>query len=248
MQMFEEAVLRDYGDAPTNRMFDIWHQECLNYINNDIDVIMADRRQNPQLHNIPGEMNSASPAVFDNKLYLVLWFDSVYPLQPLLVTHEFGHWILVLRGYKMLVDSARTYGDIVVNLNSMAHHPPLFTLQRSLGHEPQGMIDLKARNDNVYLNEEKGRNSQRWISDALLIADDLINCSENYRVRLNNTLKKRLPHTNRFVRTIMNTLNINDLHSPEKNLKFCYKLTKELKLDKWTELDQLSDIVAHFTK
>ena len=97
----------------------------------------------------------------------------------------------------------------------MAHHPPLFTLQRSLGHEPQDMIDLKAKNDDVYLNEEKERNSQRWISDALLIADDLINCSENYRVRLNNTLRKRLPHTNRFVRTIMNTLNINDLHSPE---------------------------------
>lgn len=248
MQMFDEAVLREYGDEPTNRMFDIWHQECLNYIKNDIEIIMADRRQNPQMRDIPGEINSASPAVFDNKLYLVLWFDSVYPLQSLLVTHELGHWILVLRGYKMLVDPARTYGDIVINFNSMAHHPPLFTLQRSLGHEPQDMIDLKTKNDIVHFNEEKERNSQRWISDALNIADDLINCSENYRRRLNNTMKKRLPNTSRFVRTIMNTLNISDLHSPEKNFKVCYKLTKELKLDKWTELDQLSDIVTYFNK
>lgn len=248
LQIFDEAVLREYGDEPTNRMFDIWHQECLIYIKNDIDVIMADRRQNPQLCNIPGEINSASPAVFDNKLYLVLWFDSVYPLQPLLVTHELGHWILVLRGYKSLVDPARTYGDIVVNLNSLAQHPPLFTLQRSLGHEPQDMIDLKAKNDIDYLNEQKEHNKQYWISDALLIADDLINCSENYRVRLNNILKKRFPNTNRFVRTIMNTLNIDDLHSAKKNLKFCYKLTKELKLDKWTELDQISKIVAHFNR
>lgn len=248
MQYFNEAVLRDYGDEPTNRMLDIWHQECLNYINNDIDVIMANRRQNQQLRDIPGELSTASPAVFDNKLCLVLWLDSVYPLQPLIVTHELGHWILVLRGYKMLVDPARTYGDIVINFNSMAHHPPLFTLQRSLGHEPQDMIDLKAKNDNDYLNKEKERNSQRWISDALLIADDLINCSENYRRRLNSTLKKRLPNTNRFIRIIMNTLNMDDLHSPEKNLKFCYKLAKELKLDKWTELDQLSDMVAHFNK
>jgi hypothetical protein len=144
VQYFDEAVLRDYGDEPTNRMFDVWHQECLNYIKNDIGVIMADRRQNAQLRDIPGELNSATAAVFDDKLYLVLWFDSVYPLQPLLVTHELGHWILVLRGYKMLVDPARTYGDIVINLISMAHHPPLFTLQRSLGHEPQDMIEIKA--------------------------------------------------------------------------------------------------------
>ena len=47
---------------------------------------------------------------------------------------------------------------------------------------------------------------------------------------------------------IMNMLNISDLHSPDKNLKFCYKLLKELKLDKWTELDQISDIIAHFKK
>lgn len=248
MQYFDESVLRDYGDAPTNKMLDLWHQECLKYIKNDIEVIMADRRQNKQLRHISGELSSASPAVFDSKLYLVLWLDSVYPLQPLIATHELGHWILVLRGYKMIVDPARTYDDTVINLNSMAHHPPLFSLQRSLGHEPQAMIDLKAKNDNDYLNEEKERNSQRWISDALLITDDLINCSENYRRRLNNTLKKRLPNTNRFIRTIMNTLNMDDLHSPEKNLKFCYKLTKELKLDKWTELDQLSDIIAHFNK
>jgi len=248
VQYFDESVLRDYGDAPTNKMLDLWHQECLKYIKNDIEVIMADRRQNKQLRHIPGELSSASPAVFDSKLYLVLWLDSVYPLQPLIVTHELGHWILVLRGYKMLVDPARTYGDIVVNLNSMAHHPPLFSLQRSLGHEPQEMIDLKAKNDNDYLNEEKERNSQRWISDALLIADDLINCSENYRRRLNNTLKKRLPNTDRFIRTIMNTLNMDDLHSPEGNLTFCYKLTTKLNLDNWTELDQLSDIIAHFNK
>ena len=248
MQYFDEAVLRDYGDDPTNKMFDIWHQECLNCVKNDIDVIMADRRQNQQLRDIPGEISTASPAIFSGKLYLVLWFDSVYPLQPLLVTHELGHWVLALRGYKFLVDPARTYGDIVINLNSMAHHPPLFTLQRSLGHEPQDMIDLKTKNDIDYFNREKEQDFQRWVSDALNIVDDLINCSENYRLRLNNTLKKRLPNTNQFVRTIMSKLNISDLHSPEKNLKFCYTLTKELKLGKWTVDDQVSRMAAHFDK
>ena len=108
------------------------------------------------------------------------------------------------------------------------------------------MIDLKAKNDIAYINTEKERDPRRWVSDALLIADDLINCSENYRRRLNNALKKRLPNSNRLIRTIMNSLSIKDLHSPEKNLKFCYKLTKELKIGKWEELDQISKIIAHF--
>ena len=148
----------------------------------------------------------------------------------------------------MLVDPGRTFGDIVVNLNSLAHHPPLFTLQRSLGHEPQDMIDHETKKDIDYYDERKERDSQRWISDALYITDHLTNCSENYRHRLNNVLKKRLPNTNCFVRIIMDILNTSDLHSAEQNLKFCYRLTKELKLGKWTEFDQLSDMAAHFKK
>lgn len=35
----------------------------------------------------------------------------------------------------------------------------------------------------------------------------------------------------------MDILNASDLHSPEQNLKFYYKLTKELNLGKWTEFD-----------
>ncbi len=248
MEYFSEDVLRDYGDESTNLMLDLWHKECVKYFNNDIEVIMADRRHNPQLRDIPGIINSASPHVFDAKMHLTLWLESVYPLEPILVTHELGHWILVLRGYKMLVDPGRTFGDIVVNLNSLEHHPPLFTLQRSLGHEPQDMIDHETKKDIDYYNERKERDSQRWISDALYITDHLTNCSDNYRLRLNNVLRKRLPNTNRFVRIITDILNTSDLHSAEQNLKFCYKLTKELKLGKWTEFDQLLDIAAHFSK
>ena len=79
---------------------------------------MADRRENSQLRDIPSEISSASPYVIEEKMQLVLWLDSVYPLNPFLVTHELGHWILMLRGFKVLVDPARTYGDIIVNLNS----------------------------------------------------------------------------------------------------------------------------------
>lgn len=248
MEYFPEDVLRDYGDIPTNQMLDLWHQECINYFNNDIEVVMADRRYHPQLRELPGTVNSASPHAFDNKMHLTLWFESVYPLDPILVTHELGHWILALRGYKMIIDPGRTFGDVVGYLNSLAHHPPLFALQRSLGHDPQEMIDFQTKSDIDTYKERKERDSQRWISDALYLADRLANCSENYRLRLNKVLKKRVPNTYRFIRNILGILDASELLSAEKNLKFCYKLTKELKLGKWTELDQLSDIAAYFDK
>ncbi|BAS31233.1 hypothetical protein [Dehalococcoides mccartyi] len=248
MQYFDEAIIRKKSDQPTGKMFDMWHQECLLHIKNDMDVIMADRRQNPQLRDEPGEINSASPFEIGNKLYLVLWFDSVDPIKPLLVSHELGHYVLALRGNKFLVDPGRTYGEIVINLNSLVQHPPLFALQRSIGHEPQEMIDLKAQNDYDYLNQNKERKTQFWIPDALNIADDLINCSEKYRLRLNNTLKKRFPNTNHLIRSIMDSLNIDDLFFPDKNLKSLHKLAKVLKLERWTEDEQISRIVAHFNK
>jgi len=72
--------------------------------------------------------------------------------------------------------------------------------------------------------------------------------SNNPKIYFLKNLKKRLPNTNRLVRIIMDILNASDLHSPEQNLKFCYKLTKELNLRKWTEFDQLSDVAAHLKK
>jgi hypothetical protein len=155
VQFFNEAVIQKQGDEPTKRMLILWHQECLSRVKHDIEVIMADRRQNPELRDFPGKINSAAPAVLFDKLYLVLWFDTVDPIKPLLITHELGHWILALRGYKLLVDPAGTYGSIVMNLNSLVQHPPLFALQRSIGHEPQEMIDQKAENDYQYLQKEE---------------------------------------------------------------------------------------------
>jgi hypothetical protein len=79
-----------------------------------------------------------------------------------------------------------------------------------------------------------------------MIADDLLNCSENYRLLLNNLLNRRFPDTNRLVGLILNKLNIKDLSSPEKSLEDLYRIAQVLNLGKWTEDDQISKIIAHF--
>ncbi|MFC1899559.1 hypothetical protein ACFLXP_04430 [Chloroflexota bacterium] len=248
MQYFNESVIRDYGDEVTHRFLDLWHQECLSYLKHDVEVIMIDRFENPQLRKMDGTINTASPgAVIDEKIRLILWLEDInkHPPDPLILTHEVGHWILLLRGYRSVVDPNHISSENVISLNSLAHHPPLFALQRSLGHEPQEMIDSQTENDTNFYNEYKERDSQRWISDALYITDHLISCSENYRHKLNNVLRKRMPNVNRIVRSVVELIKISDLHSPESNEKLCYKLIKELKFQNWIEYDQLLPFQKH---
>jgi len=247
-EYFPEDVLRDYGDEGTHRFLDLWHQECLRYFKHDVDVVFVDRRYNPQLRDMDGTINTAFPGVVDEKTRLILWLEDVHPFEPIIVTHELGHWILLFQGYKTIIDLNNISSEIVMSLNSLAQHPPLFALQRSLGHEPQHMIDIQTEYDTNFYNELKDRDPQRWISDALYITDHLISCSDNYRLKLNNVLRKRMPNVNRIVRSVTELLETSDLLSPENNYKFCIKLLKRLKLDNCIEYDQLANMEAHFIK
>jgi len=250
MQSFDESVMRDYGDEVTHRFLDLWHQECLVYFKHDVDVIMVDRLENSHLRKMDGTVNTASPGVIDGKIRLILWLQDIntHPPDPIILTHEIGHWILCLKGFKTFVDPNHMSSENVISLNSLAQHPPLFVLQRSLGHEPQEMIDSQTENDTNFYREFKERDPQRWISDALYITDHLISCSENYRLRLNNLLKKRMPNVNRLVRNTIELIGKSDLHSPENNEKFCLKLIKELKLQNWIEYNQLEPFQKHLKK
>ena len=242
MQVFDESVIRDYGDDVTSKFLDLWHQECLKHFKQDVEVIMVDRLENPQLRRMDGTVNTASPSVNEGKIRLILWLEDINTRPPdsLIVTHEIGHWILLFKGFKSFIDPKNISSENVISLNSLAQHTPLFALQRSLGHEPQEMIDSQTEIDTNFYKEHKERAPQRWISDALYISDHLISCSDNYRLKLNNVLNKRMPNVNRLVRNTIELIERSDLRSPESNEKFCLKLMKELKFDNWVEYDQLA--------
>jgi len=78
------------------------------------------------------------------------------------------------------------------------------------------MIDIQTQIDTNFYKEHKERDPQRWISDSLYICDHLISCSDNYRHKLINVIKKRMPNVNRLVRSIIELIEKGDLHSPKK--------------------------------
>ncbi len=73
----------------------------------------------------------------------------------------------------------------------------------------------------------------------------IISCSDKYRLKLNNVLRKRMPNVNRVVRNTIELIERSDLYSPENNEKFCLKLIKELEFENWVKYDQLAPFKKH---
>jgi hypothetical protein len=164
----------------------------------------------------------------EGKVVLSLWLDSLSNVNPILVTHEIGHWVLKLQGFQGFIYQPKKHSDIEILLNSMAHHPPLYALQRSFGHEPQ---------------ETKGR--QSWTRNALLLADDLINCSEAYRTHLKKIVSKKHPLTTKLLEKILILPPYYNLLNPDQNLKFSKKVILDLKLgDGWYEIDEVKTLIS----
>ena len=245
MEYVSESTVRGHGDEAVNALLDVWHQECKAHFKRDIDVILADRTDNTQLRDIPGAIFGASPLIMANKMVLTIWVDTVDRIQPVMITHELGHWVLLLRGYKTMINPQHRPDETAVNLNALAHHPPLYELQQSIGHDPLELTDPDTERDVNFFNNMKYRDASYFLSDALRAADLMTTCSEHLRHRLEDVLKKRMPITNQYAHTILDVLETHNLTEPEKNLAFVTELLKELKLKDWVELDFTGRMAEH---
>jgi hypothetical protein len=105
--------------------------------------MLGDRRDNPQLRLglSSGEINIAYPQTVEGKVVLFVWLDSFPQVKWVTTSHDIGHLVLKLQGFHGMRYLPKRNTVMEIWLNSLAHHPPLFDLQRSLGHDPQEMID-----------------------------------------------------------------------------------------------------------
>jgi hypothetical protein len=245
MRFYPETELRNKTDMPTIKMLDLWHEECRKRLESDIPVQIADRKENPRFKDFDSPFSTATPQELENKLCLVLWLESMEPLDCLLVTHELGHFVLALQGFKCLIDSYSPSGEIGGMLNSFAQHPPLFVLQRALGHEPQQMIDAKVRYD-ISIYEGMNRlPDEYYIRDGLLVADDLNNCSPDEKQRLIQAVSRKYPKIYNVARIVLESLQYYVLNNPKENFKLLRNLRKVLKLgSSWVELDYAAKLSA----
>ena len=244
MQPFPESYIIKIADEPTLRILDLWKKLSEEVLGYKIEVMIGDRKDNSELKHIPGEINSAYPGVFDGKVVLPIWLENPKSFDPLLITHEIGHWILMVKGFKGLVNKYNKQSGVDINMNSLAQHPPLYKLQRDIGHDPQKMIDTRAKNNlNILLRGPELILGDRWAEFALLFADDVLNCSEEIKNDLIEILQEDFPVTFSFLEKILNLVSKYDLNDPKSNLAFLKNLVNTIYLGEgWKVIDETLEL------
>ncbi len=245
MKIYNESAIRKQADTPTIQMLDLWHSLCEERINYSIEVMVADRKEHHQLGSFKGELYTSYPHIIEGKLRLVLWLDSLDNVNPIIITHELGHRVLDLQGYKGLLDTINRHSDTEIMLNSLSDHPPLYVLQRSLGHEPQSEIDSRTQHNIDVYSRDKEKGKQNWMRNALLLADDLTNCSEQYRKKLRSIVKARHPNTSKLLRKVLTIMQSYNLLKCDSNLRFRQRTITDLHLgSNWKEADNISQYIS----
>jgi len=229
MKLVIESAIRREADLPTLAMLELWHNLVKEKTDTDFEVLIGDRHSVKEMSSFKGELNTAFPNVINGKPCLVLWVDNTNNVFPIIITHEIGHWVLKLQGFQGIKHLKTKDIDIGALLGSMCHHPPLYVLQRQLGHEPQNEIDDRAKS-NIQRFTNTSINS--GLKDAFLITDDLLNCSEEFSVQLKNIVSQKHRNVWTLVDIILSLSNDFDLLKPQGNLQFLRKTMKKLKLDK----------------
>lgn len=238
VRLYRETALRGKADEPTIAMLDLWRSLTEEKVGVLIEVMVGNRREHQQLGSFRGELNTAYPHVVEGKVVLALWLDSFSSVNPIVVTHEIGHWILKLQGFRAFMYQPQPHGNIEILLNSFAHHPPLYALQRSLGHEPQFEIDSRALHDiEIFSSKSETRDRKSWLANALLLADDLTNCSDTNQKRLKRVVKKKHPNTAKLLNRILALV---PHYNPLSRRPIQRRIIQELKLGAgWQEKDEV---------
>jgi len=244
MKLLTEKKLIELADTPTIKIIDLWKSLTREKFGELIEILVGDRHEVLQLKDFKGELNTATCTIIKGQVKLGVLLDSFTNLDLLVVTHEIGHWVLKLKGFQGLNNSSVSFNDIKGLLNSLAHHPPLYELQKSIGHNPQNEIDSRTNhNCTVFSNDKELNNAKAQIQMSLILADDIMNCSKELVIKLRTVLAKNHPKTLEFVDQILDTASYYNLLEPAKNLKFLRRVCRNLKLGKnWNVPDEIYNL------
>jgi hypothetical protein len=227
---YRETALRRIADTPTLKMMDLWKMETRRALGQSIEIMVDNRRNGSAFQSFQGQVNTAIPEKYGDELVLKLWLENFPNPNMIILTHEIGHWVLKLQGYQNLACKPADQFGRGPLLNDVAVHIPLYALQRSIGLNPQTEIDLRTDHDILLCSEAQGEAVDDKTS-ALLLADDIQNCSKAKCDQLRTALKQNLPAVLRLIEEIVSAAGGHDLMNPQQSLAFRYRVVERLELE-----------------
>lgn len=251
MKLTREKSIREKTDEPTRKMIDLWHKLCKENYGETYEVLLGNRHDHKQLKEFKGELNTAFPGHVKGKNVIVIWLEQLKAVDFVMITHELGHFVLHLSNFDTYTYKKTEQSNIEILLNSMAHHPALYNLQRSLGHKPQYIIDDRAK-DNIekFSKTPEPDIKNLWIENALLLSDDIINSSKILNEKLKRIISSNHPKTFNYIDKILSLTPYYDLFKPHRNIRFMKKVIDVLDIDKgwWDKRDGIIALRKHFSK
>lgn len=245
MKLFYEKALLDLGDKPLANILGLWHELCQEKIGADFEVMVGNRREHHQLADYRGESNVATPHIIKNQLKLIVWVDNTRDVKSLLLTHEIGHWILKLQGFRGMVNKPSPHSDIEIILNSLLHHPGVYAIQRQHGQDPQkSIVDRLKHNLKLFREGEEGKTKEDRIQRALIIVDDYMHCSTTLRAEVDRVLREKHKLTKKLLAKLMKIINKYELTSPKDTEKCGLEILKclGLNMQTWGHIDEISKL------
>lgn len=233
MKLYREIALRKQADDATIAMLDLWRSLCEKRFGIPLEVMIGNRKEHKQLKDFPGEVYTAYPHNVEGRMVLCLWLDRMTNVNSILVTHELGHWVIKLQGFKGLIFKPDVHCDQEIYLNSLCSHPPLYALQRKLGHEPQIEIDSRAKNNLMFVDKSRPKYSETQAKKiSLLLTDDLLNCTSSIARLIRSKARRFHPEMYKLIQIIMSSIDKFNLMNPEENLRCQSDIVQNLS---WSE-------------
>lgn len=240
-RIYRENELREITEKPYIDMIDLWTTTTIESIGHSIEILALNRRDNPRFENFDGLINTAMPEVINGEIKLIVYLETIKPIDYQLLTHEIGHWILNLREFQVVHFKEDPFiGSLI---NSLSQHRALYKLQRSMNIDPQNSIDERAQYYISLFSKDESDSFNSSTTYPLLLSDVLLSCSSSIGAELNEIIARKYLMTKKWTNTIMETAAYYDLHEPESCLKFIGMLFKKLNLgNNWNVVNNLYEL------
>ena len=240
-RIYRETELREVVGKPCIDMLDLWTSSTIESIGHRIEILALDRRENPRFVNFDGRINSAIPEVINGEIKLIVYLETIKPIDYQLLTHEIGHWILNLREFQVVSYIEDSFVGSLIN--SLSQHRALYNLQRSLNIDPQDCIDERAQYYISLFSKDEADDFNSKITHPLLLSDVLLSCSSTLGIELDEIITRRYPATKKWTNTVLETASYYDLHNSSDCLKFIRMVFKKLKLgSNWKVINNLQEL------